>query len=565
MLTKVRRWGWLAALTMVLVTPSSLCRALGHDVDIVPLKSQASFEHIASKSETLKIAYLPPAIEYNFYLDVWKGIAEVAGEQGHQVFQLAPQTDKPAEQMDMLQAVIEQQVDAIILATHDEQAAAPLIQRATAQGIVVVIVNSDALSHAAPVHAVVGYVQRKGTYQLGQYAASLISATKRNVAILEGEPGYHSTERVAGFEKAIGEAAMPVVARANGRWNTEGGYNATLQLFRQQSDIDVIFAANDFEVIGAAAALKAINRTDVLLFGNDGVADVLPYIRDGSVQATVYTNPVLMGKMAMAVAVDSVEGQFRGGFVETPTSLISGDNVAEYLVDTTALANDSELTVVSEELVDLTNADGSGLYWDILRAIYQPRGIEVIAKVVPLKRAQLMTEKSHADAMLGHHRGDSTQMIFPQWHYGSQQIYALFSPARLNWQGISTLQGTPAAWVRGANYDAYLPLEMQFEQSIDHLGPLLMLASGRVDVVLDDGIELQKNFRRHAERLMLAGFDSNEYQLEKVLDLKLYLAFTNTAKGRKMANIFDEQLPMMLRNGQLEALYRKWQISDFPF
>jgi ribose transport system substrate-binding protein len=36
-----------------------------------------------------------------------------------------------------------QGVDAIILSTHDEQAAAPLVQQAVDKGIAVVIVNSD--------------------------------------------------------------------------------------------------------------------------------------------------------------------------------------------------------------------------------------------------------------------------------------------------------------------------------------------------------------------------------------------------------------------------------------
>lgn len=560
-------WGILAGLTFGLP-----CLTFGQnvldDTKIVPLNTQASFAAVPKKSGELTIAYLPPATEFNFYLDVWKGISAAAAETKNNAFQLAPQTDNPPEQMKMLKKVIKQGVDAIILSTHDEKSAAPLIAQAVQKGIIVIIVNSDTLNYSTPVHAVVGYSQRNGTFNLGQYALSLTQGKAMKVGILEGEPGYHSTERVGGFEKAIQDSALNIVARSNGHWNTEGGYAAAVEMFRANPDIGMVFAANDFEIIGAESALKTLGNDQVLLFGNDGVSEVMSHIANGAITATVYTNPVLMGKVALHATIESIAGNFKGGFVETPTVVMTKANVTDYMTKSEQEALSSSLTdmlVVSEPLQDLTNKDGTGLYWDILRAIYESQGIKVKVEAVPLKRAQYLIEKQAADVMLGHYRGDSKNMIFPQWHYNAQTISAIFKKGSLNWNGEQSLVGKKVAWIRGADYNKYLSVPVSFEEKSDHMGPLLMLQSDRIDVFLDDNEELLKTFQLSADRLQQAGFSRNDYQVETLLVLKLYPAFADTTRGRKLADIFDNQMPQLISSGKLKAMFDKWKLHSFPF
>jgi ABC-type sugar transport system substrate-binding protein len=57
---------------------------------------------------------------------------------------LAPQSGADINgQMGMIQDAITKNVNAIVLSTHDEAAAAPLVKTAIDKGIAVVIVNSD--------------------------------------------------------------------------------------------------------------------------------------------------------------------------------------------------------------------------------------------------------------------------------------------------------------------------------------------------------------------------------------------------------------------------------------
>lgn len=297
--------------------------------------SQAACSNLAYKpGKAARIAYMPPATEFNYYIAIGEGEKARAADVQASTFMLAPQSGNDINgQMGMIQDVISQGVAGIILSTHDEHAAAPLVKRAVAAGIAIVIVNSDIPNFPSPVHAVVGYKQRSGTYKIGQYAIKLRAGKPTNVGILEGAPGYHSTERVGGFVDAIKTASnFKIVSSLNGNWNVDGGNKAATDMLQAHPEIQVIFAANDYEVFGAAKAAAGLKKTGLILLGNDGDTGAgLEPIATGEVTATVNTTPFEMGRQAMQVMTDCLTGKFRGGYVETPTVIVDKNNVTAFL------------------------------------------------------------------------------------------------------------------------------------------------------------------------------------------------------------------------------------------
>jgi ribose transport system substrate-binding protein len=292
----------------------------------VPLQdgAQASIDTIKPKNETFRIAYMPPATEFNYYIAIGEGIKAVAAEEGVEVFMLAPQSGADINgQMGMIQDVLTQDVDAIIFGTHDEFAAAPLLKQAVDKGMAVVMINSDIPNFPTPIHGVVGYSQRNGTHKLAEWAIEHYGGEPLKVGVIEGQPGYHSTERVGGFLDGIdGNENFNVVASIDGKWNVEGGNTAGMDLLQAHPDLDMIFAANDYMIIGASYAAKALGRHDLVLLGNDGDTSGLEEIAAGNITGTVNTAPFLMGKIAARVTLDALRGEFVGGWVETPTEIL---------------------------------------------------------------------------------------------------------------------------------------------------------------------------------------------------------------------------------------------------
>lgn len=300
----------------------------------VRIQAQANFDNLKYVVGNVPvIAYMPPATEFNYYIAIGEGIKNLAAELGAESFMLAPQSGADINsQMGMIQDVITRDVDIIILSTHDEHAAAPLVKQAVDQGIEIIIVNSDIPDFPTPVHGVVGYNQRKGTRKIGEYTTKLMGGKQVIVGLIEGQPGYHSTERIGGFVDIIqNESNFTTVASLDGKWNVEGGNVAGMDILQAHPEINLIFAANDYMIMGTEKAANSLGQKDLILLGNDGDTAALEEIAAGTITATVNTTPYLMGRIALQVALDGLHGKFSGGYVETPTVIVDKSNVLEYL------------------------------------------------------------------------------------------------------------------------------------------------------------------------------------------------------------------------------------------
>lgn len=301
----------------------------------VPLQdgAQAPIDSIKPKNEKFRVAYMPPATEFNYYIAIGEGIKAVAAEAGVDVFMLAPQSGADINgQMGMIQDVLTQDVDAIIFGTHDEFAAAPLLKKAVDDGIAVLMINSDIPNFPTPIHGVVGYSQRNGTHAMADWAIEKYGDKPLRVGVIEGQPGYHSTERVGGFMDGIeGNANFDVVVSIDGKWNVEGGNVAGMDILQSHPDLDLVFAANDYMLIGASLAAKALGRSDLILLGNDGDTSGLEEIAAGNLTATVNTSPFLMGRAAMSATLDALKGSYPGGWIETPTTIEDKDGAIAVL------------------------------------------------------------------------------------------------------------------------------------------------------------------------------------------------------------------------------------------
>lgn len=294
-------------------------------------EAQADCSDVAFDEGTPNIVYMPPGTEFPYYIAIGEGITMKAEELGVETSMQSPQSGADIEgQMGMIQDVLTRGADGIILSTHDEQAAAPLVQQAVNDGVAVVIVNSDIADFPTPVHGVVGYKQRDGTQKIGEYAIELVDG-EATFGLIEGLPGYHSTERIGGFTDAVeGEEDMQVKQSLVGDWNTEGGNRAGQDMLQANEDIEMIFAANDYMAIGANRAAQSLNR-DLIILGNDGDTQALEEIHAGEWQATVMTHPVEMGETVLEVMVDCLTKELDDFFTEIPTTVVDQENAIEYL------------------------------------------------------------------------------------------------------------------------------------------------------------------------------------------------------------------------------------------
>jgi ribose transport system substrate-binding protein len=314
------------------------CAALGEPQPLAE-GAQASTDTIAYKDGKITLAYLPMGTEFNFHLALNEGIEDLTKKSDSDQldsFMLSPYSGSDqAGQMGMLQDVTARpDVNAIILISFDEKSLAPLVEEATKAGKAVVIINSDIKDYPTPVHGVIGVNQRDANHKLYDWAKDQLGDAPRKVAVLEGQPGYLNDERSGGFKDGVATGNWEIVSSVNGGWAVETGNTAAMDVLQAHPDTEVLFAANDYMAQGAALAAEQLGDTKLMILGYDGDPNAMEDIARGKITATTNASPVVMGRLAACYAINLLNRKSAGGYVNTPTEIVTKDNVAQVLCNT---------------------------------------------------------------------------------------------------------------------------------------------------------------------------------------------------------------------------------------
>ncbi|MBN6791724.1 transporter substrate-binding domain-containing protein [Pseudomonas fulva] len=223
-----------------------------------------------------------------------------------------------------------------------------------------------------------------------------------------------------------------------------------------------------------------------------------------------------------------------------------------------AAAGDSQpgqIRLVSEEWVDYTNADGTGVAWDVMRKVFQPAGIEVVPQSAPYSRAIGLVKRGEADAWVGSYKDESEDNLYPRWHFDVDHIYALglaSKPAPT----LATIGDYRLAWVRGYAYGKYLPRVREFREIQRREGILPMLEHDRVDFYVDAMTEVDYVIGQSSQ--------PDRFRRTHVVELPMYLAFARSQRGEALRDVFDKRMAELVRSGELKPIFERWK-QPYPF
>jgi ribose transport system substrate-binding protein len=196
-----------------------------------------------------------------------------------------------AEQVNLVEQMIAQRVDAIVIAPADSKALVTVLTRARDAGILVVNIDNkldgDVLKQAGLTVPFVGPDNRAGARKVGDALAARLQPGDK-VAIIEGIPtAFNGQQRRLGFEDAMTAARANIVTVQSGRWEMETANNVAAAVLNAHADLKAILCANDNMALGAVSAIQAAGRTGrVLVVGFDNISAVRPLVENGQIVAT---------------------------------------------------------------------------------------------------------------------------------------------------------------------------------------------------------------------------------------------------------------------------------------
>lgn len=261
----------------------------------------------AAQAENVKIALVVKSLGNGFFDAAAKGAEEAAKELGGvDIIYTGPTKATAEAQIEVLNALIAQKVDAIAISANDADALVPALKKAMARGITVISWDSGVAPEGRQMH-----LNPSDTNLIGETIIKLAAdhlPAGGDVAILSASST--ATNQNAWIEAA--KAALPtkfpninLVATVYGDDDSAKSTDEAKGLLKSYPDLKAIIAPTTVGVVAAAQVV-----TDEGLIGKVNVTGLaLPsefkqFIDNGASQAVALWNPIDLGYSAVYLAHD---------------------------------------------------------------------------------------------------------------------------------------------------------------------------------------------------------------------------------------------------------------------
>lgn len=239
-----------------------------------------------------------------------------------------------AAQVNLVEQMVAQQVDAIVIAPADSKALVPALKNAKEAGVLVINIDNqldaEVLKQAGLEVPFVGPDNRAGAKKVGDALAATLTKGDK-VAIIEGvTTAFNGQQRRRGFEDAMKAAGMVIVSNQSGQWEMDKANNVAAAMLSEHPDLKAILCANDSMALGAVAAVKSANKTGkVAVVGFDNISAVQPMLKDGRILATADQYGGKLAVFGIQAALQILDGKATPEDQTTAVDLVTKATLAQ--------------------------------------------------------------------------------------------------------------------------------------------------------------------------------------------------------------------------------------------
>jgi rhamnose transport system substrate-binding protein len=265
----------------------------------------------ASAQEPVRIALVVKSLGNGFFDAANKGAEEAAKELGNtEIIYTGPTTTTAEGQIEVLNSLVSQRVDAIAVSANDPDALAPVLKRAMDRGIKVISWDSGVAPEGRIMHlnpssnALIGETCLK-------LAADALPEGKGDVAILSATAtSTNQNVWIEEMKKALpNHPGINIVATVYGDDLSDKSYREATALLQAHPEVKVIIAPTSVGIVAAAQAVADAGKTgQVFVTGLGLPSEMAGAIKNGTSKSFAIWNPIDLGYSATMLAHDLVEG-----------------------------------------------------------------------------------------------------------------------------------------------------------------------------------------------------------------------------------------------------------------
>jgi rhamnose transport system substrate-binding protein len=298
-----------------------------------------------------QIAFIPQLIGIPYFGAMDEGGQEAAVTFGGEwLYTGAPEADA-AEQVRLMENLIEQQVDAISVSVLDPASLNPVMERAQEAGIEVYTSDSDAPNSTRELYVAQARDQDLGYTLIDELARQIDESGQ--IGIVSGESTATNLNTWIEFMQERVDQEYPDIEIVDIRY-TEGGSSEDAlrqaqELMTRYPDIEGLIAVASTTVPGVARAVEQAGRTgEVAVIGYGSPNTVRPFIESGVMEVSILWNPVDLGYLTHWAGIQLVEGYEFQEENEVPGM----ENPVRYFEDEQILLLGPPLVITSENVDD---------------------------------------------------------------------------------------------------------------------------------------------------------------------------------------------------------------------
>ena len=280
-----------------------------------------------------RIVIVTKALDSEFWQTLKSGAEEAARQHPDvELTVLAPEREiNIDQQVSILEDQILKKVSALAVVPGGIAEVTPVLDKARAAGIPVLIVDND-----TPWPGKLSYIgtdNRVGGKLAGDYIVKVLGG-RGKVAIIRGILGVSShDDRVAGFQEAIAQApGIQVVTIQPANSERASALTVMENILTSNPDLNAVFATSDQMALGAMEGVAAQHLNGkIFVVGFDAGKEAVRAVKSGSISAVIAQYPANMGKQAVEAAIRAIEGKPVEKVIDTGTALVTKENADEFL------------------------------------------------------------------------------------------------------------------------------------------------------------------------------------------------------------------------------------------
>lgn len=303
-------------------------------------------------AKNYKITYLPKNLG-NPYFDA----SDKAGQKAVQGFggtyaEVGPTTASADGQVSYINTLTQQHVGAIVLSANDVNALCDAIGQAKAAGVKVVTFDSDTKPGCRDVYVSASSAELIGEKQMDIMASEIGSSGQ--VAILSAAANATNQNTWNADMKAYTAKKYPnikIVATVYGNDDDQTSFDKTEALLSTYPNLKGIISPT---TVGIAAAARYLDskKSKVKLTGLGDPAQMVKYVKDGTVPQFALWNPQDLGVLAAFAAKAEIDGTISGKEGDKFTASGLSNNQTSYTV-----GKDGVITLGSPFVFNKSNID----------------------------------------------------------------------------------------------------------------------------------------------------------------------------------------------------------------